>query len=145
VLVTMHCRSLGVKKIVAKAVNAMQEAVLRQVGADQVVKPEEDMGLRLAEHLLTESVVDFVELPEGYSLRRLSVPQDWDGRTLAELNLLGSLRLNLVQIHHRQAPAEGEEGPGEVVKIPLPSGDQVLHAGDRVDVIGPDKELAKFE
>lgn len=144
VLVTMHCKALGVEKVVAKALNNMQESVLRQVGADQVIKPEEDMGARLADHLVTASVVDFVELPAGFSLRRLIVPQDWDGKSLAELNLLGSKRLNLVQIHRRLPPAKEGAEP-EVTKIPLPGGMEVLHAGDAIDVIGPDRELKKLD
>ncbi len=143
VLVTMHCKALGVPKVVAKALNTMQESVLRQVGADQIIKPEEDMGLRLAEHLVTESVVDFVELPTGFSLRRVSVPVEWDGQSLAELNLLGGRRLNLVQIHRTLPPAKAEEPP-ETTMIPLPGGAEVLQAGDRIDVIGPDHELDKL-
>ncbi|MCB1185262.1 TrkA family potassium uptake protein [bacterium] len=144
VLVAMHCKHLGVPKVIAKAVNDMQESVLRQVGADMVIKPEEDMGLRLAEHLLTDSVVDFVELPDGYSLRRITVPEEWDGKSLAELNLLGGKRLNLVQIHRNEGPAESGHEP-RVTKVPLPGGGEVLRAGDAIDVIGPDRELAKYE
>jgi len=144
VLVTMHCKSLGVKKVVAKALNEMQESVLRQVGADQIIKPEEDMGVRLAEHLVTESVVDFVELPAGFSLRRITVPNEWDGQSLAELDLLGGKRLNLVQIR-RQMPPEPEGAEPTTTKIPLPGGVEILHAGDEIDVIGPDRELDKYD
>ena len=74
VLVTMHCKALGVKTVYAKALNSMQAAVLERVGADHVVRPEEDMGARLAESLVMEKAVEFVDLPTGYSLRRLTVP-----------------------------------------------------------------------
>ncbi len=144
VLVTMHCKALGVKKVVAKALNAMQESVLRQVGADQIIKPEEDMGARLADHLVNDSVVDFMELPDGYSLRQLTVPEDWDGQSLAELNLLGEKRLNLVQIHREVPPLKDGDEPGST-KIPLPGGAEVLRAGDMIDVIGPNRELDKFD
>jgi len=143
VLITMHCKTLGVEKVVAKADNAMQESVLRQVGADQIIKPEVDMGNRLAEHLITDSVVDFVELPAGFSLRRITVPDEWDGQSLAELNLLGGKRLNLVQIHRMLPPTTADAEP-ETNKIPLPGGAEVLQAGDDIDVIGPDRELDKF-
>jgi len=143
VLVTMHCKALGVPQVYAKGLNDMQEAVLRRVGADSVIKPEEDMGRRLADHLLHDSVVDFVQLPEGFSLRRIVVPAAWDGKSLAELNLLGTMRLNLVQIIRRTPAADSDEPP-EVTKIALPSGGQVLHAGDEIDVIGPDRELVKL-
>lgn len=144
VLVTMHLKSLGVPVVYAKALNAMQESVLRRVGADQVVKPEEDMGVRLASHLLHDSVVDFVELPEGFSLKRIRIPEDWSNKSLAELGLPGKFRLNLVQIRRALPPAgEGEE-PG-VEKIPLPDGTEVLRAGDEIDVIGPDAELRNYD
>ena len=143
VLVTMQCKELGAEKVVAKALNAMQESVLRQVGADQIIKPEEDMGARLADHLVSDNVVDFVELPAGYSLRRINAPDDWDGQSLAELNLLGGKHLNLVQIR-RQVVAATEDQKAEVQQIPLPAGPEILKAGDVLDVIGPDKELAKY-
>ena len=148
VLATMQCHELGVEHIVAKALNESQSKVLTEVGADRIVMPEEEMGLRLAEHLLHESVVDFVELPMGFSLRRLAVPEPWADRSLAELQLLGQHRLNLVQIVRRVEPEASNEkkrGPRsaseEMRKLPLPSGETVLRAGDLMDVIGLDEVL----
>jgi len=143
VLVTLHCRELGVPRVLAKAVNPLQNRVLHEVGAHQVVMPEEEMGERLADHVLRESVVDFVELPEGYSLRRVPVPADWAGQALADLRLLGERRLNVVQIIRRREPS-GKAGHGPeagVRKIPLPHGDTVLAEDDQIDVIGPDEVL----
>ncbi|MBM4131054.1 TrkA family potassium uptake protein [bacterium] len=142
VMVTMHCKALGTKQVYAKALNAMQEAVLRRVGADSVVKPEQDMGTRLADHLLHDRVMEFVQLPVGFVLRRVKVPADWDGKSLAELNLLGARRLNLVQILRRNPEGTGQDAE---TRIALPSGREVLHAGDRIDVIGPDKEVHKLD
>jgi trk system potassium uptake protein TrkA len=142
VLVTMHCKALGVPTVYAKASNLMQESVLLQVGADHIIKPEEDMGARLAKHLLHESVVDFVELPAGFSLRRLPVPDDWHGRSLRELALLAERRLNLIQVV--RGGSEAAAIPGESDKIPLPHGQIILYRGDQMDVIGPDKELDKL-
>ena len=119
VLITMHCKSLGVPLVAAKALNSEQEAVLRKVGADHVIKPEEDMGKRLAEHLVHKSIVNFVELPPGFSLRSLPVPPDWVGQNLAALRLLSEKRLNLIQIDRLKEPLApdavptGDEGAGE--------------------------------
>lgn len=135
VLVTMHCKDLGVTKVIAKALDDMQEAVLLKVGADQVIKPEEDMGARLAKHLVTDSVVDFVDLVAGFALRKIVVPEAWDGQSLAELDLLGKKRLNLLQVHR-----QGEQQE----TIVLPTGTERLYAGDTIDVIGPTRELDKL-
>lgn len=142
VLVTMQCKQMKARVVYAKALNEMQEAVLRQVGADHVIKPEEDMGQRLAQHLLHDTVVDFVELPKGFSLRRLPVPADWAGKSLAELALLTERRLNLIQV--LRANAEDGMEASDSTRIPIPDGSIVLEAGDQVDVIGPDNELRKL-
>jgi trk system potassium uptake protein TrkA len=139
VLVTLHCRELGVPLVVAKALNPMQSRVLQEVGAHQVVMPEEEMGERLADHILGQNIVDFVELPTGYSLRRLPVPAAWTGKSLADLELLSSERLNLVQI------VRAGEGIDEDRFLPLPHGTTVLEAGDLMDVIGQDEILEALE
>jgi trk system potassium uptake protein TrkA len=144
VQVVMHCRALGVKRIIAKSLNSMQESVLRQLGADQIIKPEEDMGARLAEHLMHDSVVDFVELPAGFSLRRIPVPAEWQDKSLRELDLLGSRRLNVIQIHRLQSSTVATGAKPASEKIALPGGDQILQAGDQVDVIGTDRELDRI-
>jgi trk system potassium uptake protein len=144
VLVTMNCKNLGVKEIYAKALNPLQESVLKKVGADHVIKPEEDMGGRLANHITKDSVVDFVELPDGYSLRRLFVPSEWDGKTIEELALPRKLRLNLIQVIKLVDGPEPGSAQGQQ-KIPLPTPDLVLNTGDEIDVIGPDKALKKLE
>lgn len=138
VLVTMHCKALGVRTVYAKALTPLQAEVLQKVGADHIVRPEEDMGLRLAEYLDKEKAVEFVDLPEGFSLRRLDVPAAWDGRTLAELQLLGQERLGIVQVV-RAPDAEGNRE-----REPLPHGTTVLKAGDQVDAIGRDEVLDRF-
>ncbi|MGD9547778.1 MAG: TrkA family potassium uptake protein [Candidatus Krumholzibacteriia bacterium] len=140
VLITMHCKQLGVDQVYAKALNDMQEAVLLKVGADHVVKPEEDMAGKLSEHILHHSVVDFVELPEGFSLRRIPAPSDWTGKTLEELDLRTRHKINLIQVL-RPIPGDAD---GAVEKTPLPTRDFVLASGDMVDVVGPDKVLARW-
>lgn len=140
VLLTLHCKELGVPRIIAKALNPLQEKVLHELGADQVVMPEEEMGVRLAEHILHESVVDFVELPIGYSLRRLDVPTAWVGKTLAELDQLRDEQLMVIQIM-RQSTSGKVADPA---RMPMPRGDTLLLAGDRLDVIGTDKVLDRF-
>ncbi len=138
VMVTMHCKALGVKMVYAKALNAMQAAVLTKVGADHVLRPEEDMGLRLAESLVEEKAVEFIDLPPGWSLRRLVVPDHWDGRTLADLKLPEDPHLSIVQVV-RKAGADGRRE-----QVPLPFGQTVLRAGDEVDAIGRNATLDKY-
>jgi trk system potassium uptake protein TrkA len=138
VVVALLCRELGVPRIIAKALTPLQAQVLRAVGAHRVITPEEEIGERLAEHLVRGTVVDFVELPDGYSLRRLRVPADWAGKSLGDLKLLGEKRLNLIQI------LRPITGSADFTKAVLPSGSAILNPGDLIDVIGPDTMLDKY-
>jgi trk system potassium uptake protein len=138
VVVALLCRELGVPRIIAKALTPLQAQVLQAVGAHRVITPEEEIGQRLAEHLVRGSVVDFVELPAGFSLRRLRVPAEWAGKSLSDLKLLGEARLNLIQIL-RPIP-----GGRDYTKSVLPSGTAILDPGDLIDVIGPDTVLDKY-
>ncbi|MHB8079963.1 MAG: potassium channel family protein [Candidatus Krumholzibacteriia bacterium] len=138
VLVTVQAKQMGVPLIVVKALNPLRRQVLLSIGADRVVMPEEEMGTRLAEQLVHESVVDYVELPRGFSLRRIAVQPPWIDRTLSELSLLRTEKLNLVQV------VRARTGAHEPELVPVPHGDIRLHAGDRIDVIGPDEVLARY-
>lgn len=138
VLVTVQAKQMGVPLIVVKALNPLRRQVLLSIGADRVVMPEEEMGTRLAEQLVHESVVDYVELPRGFSLRRIAVQPQWADRTLSELSLLRTEKLNLVQV------VRAKTGGHEQELVPVPHGDIRLHAGDRIDVIGPDEVLARY-
>jgi len=136
VMTTLLCSELGVERIVCKALTQRQRDVLKLVGAHDVVLPEEQMGRWLAENLLHGSVVNLVELPEGYQLRHVELPRDWRGKTLEELQLLQTHHISLVQVHRREN--------GEDKRLPLPDGEFQLLAGDTLDVIGPEQDLADF-
>ncbi len=138
VKITLLCKELGVPHVICKATNTDQRKVLQRVGADEVIQPETQMGHWVAESLLRHTVVNFVDLPDGYALARILPPRSWHGRTLAELQLLSRERLNLIQVHR-----PGKK-PGEDQKVPLPAGNFRIEDGDLMDVIGANKVLARF-
>ena len=138
VMVTLLCRELGVRRIVCKALSKRQRDVLLKVGADDVMMPEEQMGQWLAMNLIHGSVVNLVDLPEGFSILSVEAPESWCGRSLAELELPDRERLILVQVHRA-----GADGTDE--KTPLPAGDFRIEPGDALDIIGSDERLKKFK
>ncbi len=140
VMVTLLCKELGVPRIICKALTPDQAKVLLKIGADQVVQPEQQMGRWLAENMLHDSVVNMVELPEGYGLARIRVREEWCGKTLSDLRMLSDARLNLIQVHRRP-----ETATGETERIPLPNGEFKLLAGDELDVIGENSIIATYE
>jgi trk system potassium uptake protein TrkA len=115
VLTTLLLKDMGVKHIVAKARNELHGKMLEKIGADRVVYPERDMGVRVAHNLVSTNVLDYIELSPNLSLVEVSAPRELVGRTLAQANLRAAYGVNVV------AMKRGEElivspQPGEIIK-----------------------------
>ena len=98
VLSIMLCKEAGVKTVIAKCSDEMHRKILLRVGADKVVFPESESGIRLAKNLLSSGFVDMVELSKDVSMIQLDVKKEWVGKTLIELNLRKKYSINVVAI-----------------------------------------------
>ena len=98
VMATMLCKEIGVKTVIAKCSNEMNYKILSKVGADRVVFPESESGIRLAKNLLSSGFVDIIELSKDVSMVELDVRPEWEGKNLLELNLRKKYSINVVAI-----------------------------------------------
>lgn len=100
VMAVMLCKEVGVNTVIAKCANEMHKKILSKVGADKVVFPEYESGIRLAKNLLSSGFVDVIELSNDVSLIELEVKSEWVGKTLIELNLRKKYSINVIAIRH---------------------------------------------
>lgn len=98
VMATMLCKEIGVKTVIAKCSSDMNYKILSKVGADRVVFPESESGIRLAKNLLSSGFVDMIELSKDVSMIELDVKPEWVGKSLLELNLRKKYSINVVAI-----------------------------------------------
>ena len=101
VMTVMLCKELGVPNVIAKSSSEMHYKILTKVGADKVVFPEKESGVRLAKNLLSSGFVDMIELNTEISMIELDVKKDWIGKNLLELNLRKKYSLNVVAIKEK--------------------------------------------
>lgn len=92
------CKEAGVKTVIAKCANEMQGKILSKVGADRVVFPENESGIRLAKNLLSSGFMDIIELSQDVSMLELDVRPEWVGKNIIELNLRKKYSINIVAI-----------------------------------------------
>ena len=92
------CKEAGVKTVIAKCANKMHQKILKKIGADKVVFPESESGVRLAKNLLSSGFVDMVELSEDVAVLEIDVAKEWIGKTLIELNLRKKYSINIIAI-----------------------------------------------
>ena len=98
VLAVTLCKELGVKTVIAKCANEMHQKILTRVGADEVVFPENESGIRLAKNLLSSGFVDMISLSKAVSMVELDIRDEWVGHSLIELNLRKKYSINVVAI-----------------------------------------------
>ena len=98
VMAVTLCKEIGVKTVIAKCANEMHQKILLRVGADKVVFPENESGIRLARNLLSSGFVDMVSLAKNVSMIELDVKREWVGKNLIELNLRKKYSINVVAL-----------------------------------------------
>jgi len=98
VMAVTLCKEAGVKTVIAKCANQMQQKILHRVGADQVVFPENESGIRLAKNLLSSGFIDMISLSKDVSIVEIDIKDEWCGKNLIELNLRKKYGLNIVAV-----------------------------------------------
>lgn len=98
VMTVMLCKELGVPNVIAKCSSEMHYKILIKVGADKVVFPEKDSGIRMAKNLLSSGFVDMIELSNEVSMIELDVKKEWVGRSLIDLKFRKKYELNIIAI-----------------------------------------------
>ncbi len=98
VMAVTLCKEAGVKNVIAKCANEMQQKILLRVGADKVVFPENESGIRLAKNLLSSGFIDMISLSKDVSMIEIDVRDEWCGKNLIELNLRKKYGFNIVAI-----------------------------------------------
>ena len=100
VMSVILCKEAGVKMVIAKCADEMQGKILYKVGADKVVYPEYESGVRLAKNLLSAGMVDIIDLSEDISVIEIPVREKWVGKTLIELDLRKKYAINIIAIRN---------------------------------------------
>ncbi len=133
ILTTVILTDLGIKKITVKAQNDYHAKILNKIGADQVVHPERDMGKRIAHNIISNNILDYLELSDDHSIVEVKVGNKMLGKTLADLDIRANYGCNVVAVKQ-----------GKDINV-SPSADHVFTEGDILIVIGADKDISRFE
>lgn len=127
ILAAASVKELGVPFVVARALSKLHARVLERIGVDRIIEPEREMGAQVARSMASPAVLDYVDLGEDEALIEAEVPDEWVGKSLAELQLSRKHGLTVLALKPK-----GESGT-------IPSGDSVLSEGD-VIVVGGNRE-----
>lgn len=140
ILVTLMLKEMGVPNVLAKAQNEYHARVLEKIGADKVVHPERDMGVRIAHNLVSKNILEFIELSDEFSLAEIRVTNPrFFNKTLIELNFRQKYGLTVVAIRRGSGKVVVSPDATEVVK----EHDNLLVIGTAEDVDMLDEKINK--
>lgn len=132
ILATISAKECGVPYVISKAQDEMHAKILKKVGADRVIIPEKESGIRVAKSLTNGNFLDFIELSDQISMVQIPVKEEWIGQNLKNLNFRQKYRVNIIALK-----VEGEE---LIVNIPP---DMPLKAGT-MWITGKVKDVARL-
>ena len=135
ILATMNLKELGVPYVIVKAKNKRFKVVLEKIGADYVVRPEKEMGERVAKSLMSQNIIDMVDIDEDYSMMELSAPHDWVGKSLIKLDLRAKFGVNVLGVR---------ETPNSKLNFGI-TADYVIHQEDTLLVIVDNDKFEELE
>lgn len=133
VMATLLCKEAGVETVIVKCANEMHQKILSRMGADKVVFPESESGIRLAKNLLSSGFVDMIELSDDVSVLELDLKPEWVGKNLLSLNLRKKYSINVVAIKN-----------GNDICIDIDP-EKILEQGTKLIVIADTAKLNKLK
>ncbi|WP_090988404.1 TrkA family potassium uptake protein [Bacillus sp. OV322] len=133
ILTTLMLKEMGVENITVKAQNDYHERVLLKIGADRVVHPERDMGRRIAHNIVSNNVLDYLELSDEHSIAEIAASSKMTGKSVIDLDIRAKFGINIVAIKRGK----------EIIVSPLAT--DIFQNGDILIVIGADDDISRFE
>lgn len=133
VMTTLLVKELGVKYIIAKGKSDLHAKVLYKIGADKVILPEKDMGVRVAHNLVSSNILDYIELSPDYSVIEIDTPAIWYNKSIRDLNLRSKFGINVMALKRN-----------DEIDV-SPQADAVIKQGDVLVAIGSTEDLNDLE
>ncbi len=132
VLITMQLKEIGMPYIMVKAATELEGRILHKVGADKVIFPDRETGIRVANQIVNGNYFEAIELSDSYSIVEVDAPEAWIGKTLQELNIRAKYNLNVIGIRSLDE------------MNPAPGANDILREGDLLIVLGHNNDLKKI-
>ena len=135
VLLTLYLQEIGVKKVLAKAMDEDHAKVLMKVGATEVIHPEKAMAVKVAQGLSRPNILDFIPLSEDFNLLQIAPPSAFIGKTLKQLDLRARYNIHVIAV---------EEVLTENFVL-VPPADFVIKDSDILIVIGRNQDVRRVK
>ncbi len=141
ILTTVLLKSIGVKYICARAERQTHGRILKRIGADEIIFPEDESAMRWAFKLTAPQISDKLEFAPGFGLAQYHAPASFHGKLLRDLQLRNKYNVNLIAVKRGQNLPQSEKAQDQqIINVPLP--ETAIYEGDLLWLVGSDEDLA---
>jgi len=140
VLATTVLKQLGVDRVISRAMSPTQADILKRIGADEIVAPEDESADRWAARLYSPFFLSQFSLDDRHSIVELPMPKDWVGKTLIELRPRNELGVHVLALKRL---TRGEDGEPSQPRFHIPEPDKPLKEDDLLVLMGDDEALER--
>ncbi|MEQ8764945.1 MAG: TrkA family potassium uptake protein [Planctomycetota bacterium] len=133
---------LEMERVISRAHTDARDTILRAIGSDEVLRPESDSAVRLAQRLAFRGCEEFLELAPGVAMVRLRAPKHFVEKTILQLEVRPRFRVNIIGI--RSSPGDGESPTKEATLELVPEPGYTFQEGDELLVVGREEDIRRM-
>ena len=131
ILTTLVLKNLGVARVTVKVQDNDHALIVEKLGADEIIQPEQQSGKRLARKIVSDNVLDYIDLNESHSFIVVNATKKIIDYTIINLDVRNKFKINVVAVRRN----------GDIL---IPNADTVIEDGDQLLLIGSNSDLDKF-
>ncbi len=135
---------LKVKRIIARARGKQQRIILEKIGIKEVLSPEDEVGILVAERLLNPSLLSVLKFPDQYEIVEIKTPRRIANRNFSDVDFMTKYKLNIVAIKREFETEQDGVLVNEQHVIPLTPQKTILYQTDTLLIFGKTPDIEKF-
>ncbi|NLP50501.1 TrkA family potassium uptake protein [Bacillus sp. RO1] len=133
ILTSLLLKEMGIKQVWVKATNKYHQKVLEKIGVDRIIQPERDMAKRVAHHVVSDKIFDYIELSDNHCIAELFATKKVSNKSLTDLDLRARFGCTLI----------GIQRDGDIMISP--PADEIIREGDLLIILGRNEDIHRFE
>ena len=145
ILTAAILRKIGVGKIIAKVDSELHARILKIMGVQRTIFPEQYVGREIANILVSQHIFTYMEISKDHSLVEIAVPHFFLGKSLKDLDVRNKYKIGIIAIKRtKQTVDETGENIVEEDANVIPSGEDILLEDDNILIIGKKNDVDKL-
>jgi trk system potassium uptake protein TrkA len=135
---------LGVKRIIARAMGPNQKSILEKIGIEEILSPEDEVGIIVAERLINPNVLSYLQLPDNYRIAEIKTPRGIANRTLGDIDVRDNYKLSLITIKREFEIKKNDKIVFEQHIEGVPNSRTIVLNTDTLVVFGKNRDIDRF-